>query len=120
MPRSVALIFDPDFSAQLGKLALRTAVWIIDTPANRAAAEEAWHAAVQWPHITVTLFRPPEGEVTKEDWRAILDQVAFDDRSVEVIDVIGTPLTLAARDALAESGLARFEETENGFRAKRA
>ena len=38
----------------------------------------------------------------------------------DAIEVIGAPLTLVARAALAESGLARFEETTNGFRAKRA
>jgi len=118
MSRSVAIIFDSDFSDQLAKVAFRTPVWIVDTPANRAAAEEAWHATVDWPHITVTLFRPPEKEA-KEDWRALLDQVALHERSLDAIEVIGAPLTLVARAALAESGLARFEETSNGFRAKR-
>jgi hypothetical protein len=118
MPRSVAIIFDSDFSDRLGKVAFRTPVWIVDTPANRAAAEEAWHATVDWPHITVTLFRPSE-EQAKEDWRALLDQVKLHERAVDVIEVIGAPLTLTARAVLAESGLARFEETSDGFRAKR-
>jgi hypothetical protein len=120
MSRSIAVVFAPDFSARLSKLAFRSPVWIVDTPDNRVAAEEAWHATVEWPHITVTLFRPPESEATKDDWRTLLDQVSIRERSVDVIEVIGAPLTLVARAALAESGLARFEETEDGFRAKRA
>jgi hypothetical protein len=37
MSRSVAIVFDSDFSSALGKLAFRMPVWIIDTPANHAA-----------------------------------------------------------------------------------
>ena len=120
MPRSVAVVFETDFSDRLGSLAFRSPVWIVDTPRNRAAAEEAWQSTVEWPHITVTLFRPPETEATEDDWRALLGQVSIHERSLEAIEVIGAPLTLVARAALAESGLARFEETSNGFRAKRA
>ena len=120
MSRSVAIVFDSDFSSALGKLAFRTPVWIIDTPANRAAAEEAWHKAVEWPHINVTLFRPPEDHATEDDWRALLEQISFRERVIDSIEVIGAPLTLVARAALAESGLAQFEETDTGFRAKRA
>ncbi len=120
MARSIAVVFEPDFSDRLGQLAFRSPVWIIDTPDNRAAAEEAWQSTVEWPHITVTLFRGPETEATEEDWRALLGQVEMHERSLEAIEVIGAPLTLVARAALAESGLARFEETTNGFRAKRA
>ena len=120
MPRHIAIVFAPDFASELQKLAFHTPVWLVDTPANHAAAEEAWHAAIEWPHITVTLFRPPEEHVTKEDWSTLLEQIAFRERVLDSIDVIGTPLSLVARAALAEVGLARFEETATGFRAKRA
>jgi hypothetical protein len=118
LPRAVAIVFDSDFSEQLEKLAFRSPVWIVDTPANRTAAEAMNHAVVEWPHISVTLFRP--SDATKEDWRTLLEQIALRERIIDGIDVIGAPLTLVARDAFAESGLARFDETETGFRAKRA
>lgn len=117
MPRSVAIIFDSDFSGKLEKLAFRSPVWIIDTPANRTAAEAMHHAVLEWPHISVTLFRPPDA--TKEDWRTLFEQIAIRERTLDAIDVIGAPLTLVAKAALAESGLTRVEETESGFRAKR-
>ncbi len=120
MPRNVAIVFTPDFSADLQKLAFHTPVWLVDTPANRAAAEEAWHAAIEWPHITVTLFRPPDENATKEDWNTLLEQISFRERTLDTVEVIGAPLTLVARAALAEVGLARFDETATGFRAKRA
>ena len=119
MPRTVAIVFEPDFSSQLEKLAFHTPVWVVDTPANRAAAEDAWREAVEWPHITVTLFRPPAAHASKDDWRLLLDQIGLRERFVEGIDVIGSPLTLAARAVLSEVGYIRFDETTSGFRAKR-
>ena len=113
MPRSVAIVFVDDFSAQLEKLSFHTPVWLVDTAANHTAAEEAWQRAVEWPHISVTLFRP------EEDWDALLDQIALQERNIDAIDVIGGSLTAAARSALTAAGFAKFEETGNGFRAKR-
>lgn len=119
MPRNVAVVFEPDYSAQLERLAFRTPVWLVDTPANRAAAEEAWRAAVEWPHITVTLFRPPDEQPAREDWQALIDQIEFKEGSVESLEAIGTPFTLMARAVLIGAGFTRFDETATGFRAKR-
>ena len=113
MPRSVAIVFAEDFSAQLEKLSFHTPVWLADTAANHIAAEEAWQRAVEWPHISVTLFRP------QEDWAALLDQIALQERNVDAIDVIGATLSDAARTALTAAGFAKFEETGTGFRARR-
>jgi hypothetical protein len=110
----VVIAFAEDFSAELQKVSFHTPVWLADTPANHTAAEEAWQRAVEWPHISVTLFRP------QEDWAALLDQIALQERGVDGIDVIGIALTSSARDALSAAGYARFEETMNGFRAKRS
>ena len=112
MSRSVAIVFAEDFSAQLEKLSFHTPVWLVDTPENRTAAEEAWQRAIEWPHISVTLFR-------KDDWQALLDQIALQKRSVEAIEIIGTPLTPAARTTLMGAGYERFEETASGFRVRR-
>lgn len=111
MPRSVAIVFAEDFSALLEKLAFHTPVWMIDTPANRAAAEQAWRTAVEWPHITVTLFR-------EDDFQILLGQIALRER-FEVVEAIGTMLTPRVRDALEASGFVRIEQTDSGFRARR-
>ena len=113
MPRTVAVVYTPDYSASLQKLAFHTPVWLVETPENRAAAEEAWHAAVEWPHISVTLFRP------EEEWRSLLAQIAIE-RPVDGVEVIGCALTNEARDALAVAGFQRVEETADGFRARKS
>lgn len=119
MPHTVAIVFTPDYSAQLEKLAFHTPVWLADTPANRAAAEETWRQAIDWPHISVTLFRPPEGEPSQDDWRTLLEQIAFRERGIDAVEAIGVPLDPAARTALEADGFRRLEQTAGGFRARR-
>jgi hypothetical protein len=104
-------VFDPDFSSALEKLAFHTPVWMIDTPENRTAAEESWRTAIEWPHISVTLFR-------EDDWRTLLDQIALRER-FEMIEVLGAPLSPKAREALEGAGFTSIHETGSGFRAKR-
>ena len=118
MPRNVAIVLERDYSAALEKLAFHTPVWLADTPENRAAAEEAWRASIEWPHISVTLFRDA-GERTKDEWQTLLEQIALQER-FDAIEVIGSPLAIPARSALIELGFTRFEETAAGFRSKRA
>jgi hypothetical protein len=119
MPRTVAIVFDADYSSRLEKTAFHMPVWLADTPANHTAAEEAWRAAVEWPHLSVTLFRPPGEQPSPEEWRMLLDQIAFREKTIEAIDVSGCPLTPTARTALTESGFTRFDETATGFRARK-
>ncbi len=116
---SVAVVFASDSSGELERLAFRTPVWLVDTPENRTAAEEAWRAAIEWPHITVTLFRAPEGEPSRDDWRTLVEQIEFQEKALDGLEVIGSPLTIAARAALTSAGFTRFDETAAGFRARR-
>jgi hypothetical protein len=113
MPRTVAIVYDPDFSAPLENLSFHTPVWLVDTPANHEAAEERWLAAVEWPHISVTLFREDD------DLATLLQQIGLRERAVDSVEAIGSILTAAAREALAGAGFPRVDETENGFRARR-
>jgi hypothetical protein len=117
--RSVAVVFEPDFSERLEKLAFHTPVWLADTPANRAAAEEAWRAAVEWPHIHVTLFRAPKAVPSRDDWRLLLEQIDALERGVESLEVIGAQLTLVARAVLTGDGYTVFDERADGFKAKK-
>jgi len=107
---NVAIVFAPDFSGRLRNLAFHTPVWMVETPENRAAAEDAWRAGVEWPHIAVTLFRP------QEEWRALLAQIALE-HPLDSVDVIGSALTNPARKALLDAGFDRIDETAEGFRA---
>ena len=117
MPRTVAIVFAEDYSGDLERLSFHTPVWIADTPSNHAAAEDAWLTAVDWPHISVTLFRPPHGYPNKDDWAALLEQIGLREK-FDAVDVIGTPLTPVARNALSGTGFDRFDETPTGFRAR--
>ena len=108
----MTVVFHDDYSENLEKLAFRTPVWIVDTPANRQAAEQAWHAATEWPHITVILFR-------FDDWPTLLSQIALQVRNFTGVDVLGSPLTPQARAAVEGAGFGRVEETGEGFRARR-
>ena len=104
-------MFDPDFSSSLERLAFHTPVWMIDTPENRTAAEEAWRTAIEWPHISVTLFRD-------YDWSTLLYQIALNER-FDALEVLGAPLSAEARDALQEAGFTRVDATTTGFRARK-
>lgn len=118
MPRNVAIVLDSDYADRLERLAFRTPVWVVDTPANRTAAEHAWHRAVEWPQIKVTLFRAPDSSPSREDWRTLLDQIDLHEHGFDAVEIIGSPMTVPARSALGELGFMRFDETTEGFRAR--
>jgi hypothetical protein len=119
MARPVAIVFIPDYSVELENLSLRMPVWLADTPSNRGGAEEAWRAAAQWPQISVTLFRPPAGAPTTEDWHTMLEQITLHERSFDALEVFGAELSEVAREALVEGGFTRFDEMPSGFKAKK-
>ncbi|HEX7154290.1 MAG TPA: hypothetical protein VF618_22570 [Thermoanaerobaculia bacterium] len=112
MPSTIAVVFEPDFSARLPTLCFHTPVWLADTPENREAAEDAWRQMVEWPHISVTMFRP------HTDWAELLGLVTLQQRG-DTIDVIGAPLTADAQNALAGAGFVHVDATPQGFRASR-
>lgn len=119
MPRNVAIVFSSDYSQKLEKVAFHTPVWLADTPANHEAAERAWHAAIEWPHINVTLFRPPVGVPSRDDWRTLLAEISIRERNAESLEVVGTELTPVARAVLTGAGYTRFDETPTGFKARK-
>jgi hypothetical protein len=110
MSRRVAIVFEPTFGDRLAELVMRMPVWIVESNANRAAVAEAWHRATEWPHISVTVFRPPD------DLRHLLSQIGRPQR----VDVIGMTLTDDARDALIAAGFRKIVETSDGFHASMA
>jgi hypothetical protein len=107
MSRRVAIVFDTEFGERLATLAMRMPVWIVESVTNRAAVSEAWNRATEWPHISVTVFRPPD------DLKHLLPQIGHPQR----VDVIGLPLTDEAREALRAAGFTKIAETNDGFRA---
>ncbi|HEX6160396.1 MAG TPA: hypothetical protein VF111_09550 [Thermoanaerobaculia bacterium] len=114
----LAVVLDPDFGDRLEKLAFQRPVWIVESSANRTAAEATSLRSSEWPQISVTLFRPLPATPSREDWDAFLAQLALH-HPVTSVDFIGTPLTLPLRAALGEAGLGEISEQADGFRARR-
>jgi hypothetical protein len=108
MSRRVAIVFEREFGDRLAALAMRMPVWIVESAANRAAVAEAWNRASEWPHISVTVFRPTD------DLRHLLSQIGHPKR----VDVLGMTLTDDARDALTAAGFTNIVEVKEGFQAK--
>jgi hypothetical protein len=108
MSRRVAIVFEREFGDRLAELVMRMPVWIVESSANRAAVAEAWNRASEWPHISVTVFRPTD------DLRHLLSQIGHPKR----VDVIGMTLTDEARDTLTAAGFTTFVEAADGFHAK--
>jgi len=107
MSRRVAIVFDAEFGDRLSGLVMRMPVWIVESAANRPAVSEAWNRATEWPHISVTVFRPPD------DLKNLLSQIGHPQR----VDVIGMLLSDDAREALHAAGFTKIVETSDGFRA---
>lgn len=112
----VALVLLPDFSDRLQKLAFRMPVWLIETPENRSAASEVSRMRDDWPQIDVILFRG--APVRRDEWLERLRLIDLHSR-VLTLEVLGSEMTLPARAALTERGFTKFDETPDGFRARR-
>ena len=119
MARTVAVVFDRDFSQRLESLAFAMPVWLVDTDANREAAEHAWLRAIEWPQLSVTLFRDPESRLTDDGWTTFLAEIELHHGAFDTLDVIGIALTPALRDASARSSFVIADESAGGFRARR-
>lgn len=107
MSRRVAIVFDAEFGDRLAGLVMRTPVWIVESAANRPAVAEASNRATEWPHISVTVFRP------LDDLKHLLSQIGHPQR----VDVIGLPLSDDAHEAMRGAGFTKIIETNEGFRA---
>ena len=73
---SVTVILDRAYGERLLALPARTAVWVVDTPPNRAAAQRRWAQRTSESHLQgVTTFKPPEKESAEEMLLANLDTI---------------------------------------------
>jgi hypothetical protein len=107
MSRRVAIVFDREFGDRLLTLVMRTPVWIVESSANRSAVAEAMNRATEWPHISVTVFRPTD------ELKHLLSQIGHPQR----VDVVGLRLSDDACEAIRAAGFTKVVETADGFRA---
>ena len=122
----VALVVDPAFGDKLVDLADRLHVWVIDTPANRTAAELARKGSREHSlERGITTFRadaarPPEEIVVASFSDIELHHGEYShDPPWSVLEVYGTAVTEAISAALEKFGFAVAEAHEDGFRAVR-
>jgi hypothetical protein len=119
----VAVVVDPTFGERLWDLARTSHVWIVRSPDNEEAAQALWRgdrADPSAPRKDVTLFNAT-GKSPDSDFLSIIDDVelhhgedSYPDSPVNVIQVIGTPLSAAVRDSLTALAFDRFEPSEAG------
>ncbi len=126
LPRTVAIVLDPDFSSRLATLAARAAVWIVDSPGNRPAIESLWTARrTRGAEYDVTVFRTIPGLSPEEHVdgvvRSVEKQAGPDERdaTVRAIEVYGGDMTAAMRSAFHARGFTTLEPLDDGFRAQR-
>jgi hypothetical protein len=124
--KKVAIVLDPDYGNKLASLAAGAHVWIVDTPANRAAASEYWaQNARHKVESGVTTFKFSENASRLETCLDILATVDLhhgeysSNPPYSELEVIGLPLTDKAKSAIKDLGFGRFETTAEGFRATR-
>lgn len=122
----VIVVVDPEYGERLLALPAGVPVWIVDTPANRAAAHQRWRDDPQPSHLSgVTTFDPTADDNAEE---ALLNEIDVIDEhhgwysssnSYTILEVIGARLTQRVKDELSRYQFDRFTETDTGFLAAR-
>lgn len=114
---SVVIVVAPDFGERLPALARRCDVWIVDSPANRAAAEACWSKRGE--SRTVTVFDATRDESPEAATLRILDMVELHHPGVTRYHFAGVALASPLADDLARRGFAGFVATDLGFEARK-
>ena len=122
-PYLVTLVVDPLFGERLAELASGGPVWIIEVPANRAAAQRAWEALPTATYLDgVTIFRGNENDAVAS-CKGILSEIDLHHGAhshvppYSGLEVIGAELTPELRAALGEYGMTDLTPRTGGFRA---
>ena len=120
----VILVVDKDYGPRLPSLVGTGAIWIIDTEANRMAAEECWRLNPEPKReVTVTTFKYPLEDTARETCLHILNVVDLHhgeySGGYSVLEIIGAPMSKSLRTAITKLGFNTFVKTAEGFRASR-
>src|ERR1700685_546038 len=102
------------------------AVWIVDAPPNRAAAQRLWAQHSSDSHLDgVTTFKAREGASAEEMLLDKLDTIDLYSGQYSrqspytALEVIGAAITERIKAAMSVLGFAEFQSTASGFRAVR-
>ncbi len=126
--RTVAIVLDPAFGAQLASLAGRAAVWVVDSPENRPTIESLWTARrTRGAEYDLTVFRMIPGLSPADHIDGVvrsLDRLRFDDDDAPAapigsVEVYGAAPDAAMRSTFEQFGFAHLDPLDDGFRARR-
>jgi hypothetical protein len=109
----VSLVIDPILGAKGLALIERGPVWLIESPANRRAAEQLWRRDGV-PPGWVTVFTP-EGDTAEEIVTNLLATVAEHHPLWRRLEVIGAGFTETIGRQLRHFGRGKAEATRQGF-----
>ena len=122
----VYVVVDREFGEKLTVLPPGVPIWIVDSPVNRAVAQRRSRETPEDNHLTgVTLFSgkddaSPERLLLGELETIDLHHGVFShDPAWTILEVLGSPLTVAVEAALSQYGFDQFERTASGLRATR-
>jgi hypothetical protein len=126
VPYKVYVIVDREFGERLAALERGVPVWIVNTPANKPAAQRLWNELPDRNHLTgITTFNDIESTSPAELFLAELGTMDLHHGSFSatppytILEVVGAHLTAKTQNALAAYGFNEFSENFTGFTAKR-
>lgn len=98
----------------------RLPMWILESRANRAAAQEFWAKFPDRDHLNgVTLFTPKTPTSVEESFIVEMGTIGMHHNEFSVLEVEGIPLTTRIVEELTSYGFDQFHEAAEGFRATR-
>lgn len=115
--KKVAIVLDRSFGGKLTELARSQPVWLWDSMANRAAAQNVWDAGVPSDHVTV--FTAANSGSAEEAFLYILDTVDQHHPAWSQLLVIGAEFTASIKTELAEYGGGFGQSIPHGFTFER-
>jgi len=122
----VFVVLDRDYGERLLELARSGPVWIVDTPQNRAVAQNLWAANPNRNQLEgVTTFKAGDDCSNEETLIDELDTIDLHhgshsaDPPYTVLEVIGTPISERLKAELSHYGFNKFQPTGEGFRTLR-
>lgn len=112
----VAVVVDRRFGDRLNSLASRLPVWIGTSVKNRTAVD---HVRAQHPSYDITSINAGADYSGEDLLLSQLEVVDLHHHSWLAIEVYGTPRTPLLTMAFEEFGVTEFQDTTDGFVAKR-
>jgi hypothetical protein len=124
-PAIVLIVVDRNYGARLADWPPDEAVWIVDSPTNRAMTKQLWAESPDKTHLNgITLFDGTSASaedcvIRQLDTIDLHHRIYSADSPYAGLQIIGTQPTARLTTALAAYDLTEITTTDSGFRATR-